>query len=437
MCSLIRTYTHKYDIRGRISKRFGAEEAYLLGRAFARVISEEGLSGKVAVVGRDIRETSLSLATKLIQGFVESGVEVIDIGICTTPMLRFAAILYKASGSVMVTASHNDFEDNGFKFTLNGRPFYDRSLQRLCDLIEEKNFIDAQGSVNTYKVRNLYIRNLCKSMVFSDNIKVIWIARNDFITSLLEDILTKMPGQHMICNNIKDFQYFAPDVIFDFDTDADRMMMMDATGRQWHGDETLALFALNLNRTRNDITAIFDLKASRVLMDWLETLGIKCRISRIGSCFIDKKMLDLGAQLGGETSGHFMFNDYNDRSDDGIYSAMRMVHLLSEASTNLQHIKTIFPQIHISKSIKISCGEGNKLEVLERLKNIVRANDLVLHQNEEDAILIKQAEGWYVIRSSQTENTLTVRCEGFDKEGLDSVQAKAEELLSSVGLSLW
>lgn len=432
----LRSYAHKYDIRGRVSPKFGRAEAYAIGRGFSSVLVSNAQKNTV-VVGYDVRDSSSELAAKLIEGFIDSGITVLDIGTCTTPMVRFASLLYETSGSIMVTASHNSLDDNGFKFTLNGGPFYDASLQKLCDIIESHSFVDGHGSVTQCRVKNLYIANMIKGLIISDDIRVVWIARNRVITQLLEDILQQVPGQHMIDHDLRDFKYFKPDVIFDFDTDADRMIMIDHNGRQWYGDETLSAFALNMKQDVPDLKVIFDLKASRVLMSWLESIGVRCEISRIGSCFIDQKMKTSNAQLGGETSGHFMFYDYNFLADDGIYAALRMIHYLSRFSGNLQDISQVFPPVHISKSIKISCGENNKHDILDRMKNHVSSNNLVIGTNEEGAILIQNIEGWYLIRVSETENALSVRCEGFDRDGLYTIQDRAEELLSTVGLSLW
>lgn len=434
--SFIRAYTHKYDIRGSISSRFGPNEAYKVGRGFASIIAKKKLVNSVAV-GFDIRESSIDMANNLIRGLMESGIDVIEIGRCTTPMARFANIAYNVAGSIMVTASHNNLWDNGFKFVLNRRPFYDQSLQELCDIIEREDFVDGSGSLIPVQLKELYKESLLKKITISDKIRTIWIARNEVIAYLLEDILQSVPGHHIIDSNLKDVKYFKHDIVFDFDTDADRMHMLDHIGNHWHGDETLAVFAIALKRKVNKPNVVFDLKSSRVLMKWLESIGIQCHSSRMGSCFIDQKMRDLNADLGGETSGHFLFRDHNELSDDGIYSALRMLHCLSDMSLNLQEVRSIMPTLYISKSMKIKCGENNKNDLFNSLLSHAKQQNLVIDENAEGAIIIRQTEGWYIIRISETENALSVRCEGYNKNGLNMIQDKIEDSLSMVGLSLW
>ena len=148
-------------------------------------------------------------------------------------------------------------------------------------------------------------------------------------------------------------------------------------------------------------------------------------------------MREVGAQLGGETSGHYLFYDYNNLSDDGIYSALRMLHYLSELSFSLHEIKALFPPLYITKSIKIKCVERNKHELFEKLRNYIKQENLVVDESTEGAVLVKNIEGWYVIRISETENALSVRCEGLNKNALSMIQDRVEEALSVIGLSLW
>ena len=434
--SLIRSYTHKYDIRGSVCNKFGPHEAYNIGRGFAIIVHKQGLNNSVAV-GWDIRSSSFEMANQLIRGLVESGINVIEIGLCTTPMIRFASIAHETGGSIMVTASHNNLSDNGFKFTLNGKPFYDHSLQMLCDVIESGDFPKAQGQVNPMNIRELYKENLTRKLRISDKLSCVWIARNELIANQLGELLECIPGQHFIDNNLNVSKRFKYDVIFDFDTDADRMIMIDNLGHQWHGDETLTALALGMKNREKNLKVVFDLKSSKVLIKWLESLGIDCYICRLGNCFIDEKMREVGAQLGGETSGHYLFYDYNNLSDDGIYSALRMLHYLSELSFSLHEIKALFPPLYITKSIKIKCVERNKHELFEKLRNYIKQENLVVDESTEGAVLVKNIEGWYVIRISETENALSVRCEGLNKNALSMIQDRVEEALSVIGLSLW
>jgi phosphomannomutase len=435
--SVIRAYTHKYDIRGSVSNKFGPNEAYYVGRGFAAIVQQLQDTNKTVIVGWDARDTSTGMAQHLMRGLAESGIDVIEVGLATTPMVRFAAVTYPSSGSIMVTASHNNLNDNGFKFTLNGKPFYDQSLQKLCDIIESKEFIDGEGSITPVQIGDLYRESILKRVRISDKVKVVWVARNGVILNILENLLQALPGQHLISSDLRDIKYFKHDVIFDFDTDADRMMMIDSTGRQWHGDEVLAVFSLGMSRAIKNLKVVFDLKASHVLVKWLQSRGIECHICRVGSCFIDERMREVHAHLGGETSGHFLFYDYHGFSDDGIYSALLMLNYLSEVSINLQDIRELLPPLYISTSIQIPCKDNNKRDIFKRLTGYIKQQNLVLDESLEGSILVKQTEGWYVVRISETENSLSVRCEGFNKNGLHLVEAKAEEALSMVGLSLW
>ena len=408
----------------------------MVGRGFASVITARGKNAKV-VVGWDVRDSSVSLANSLTRGLMDSGIHVLEAGLATTPMTRFAGLAYGTAGTVMVTASHNQMWDNGFKLTLNNKPFYGQDLQDVCDVIEKQAFVNGTGSLTCIQVQQLYKESLLKKIIISDQLKVVWIARNSIISSLLEEILGTLPGQHVIKNCTNGLVHSDYDAIFDFDTDGDRLILTDSKKQVWHGDEVLALFALCAQDEIENLQIVFDLKASRVLIKSLEALGIKCHISRVGNCFIDNKMRENGAQMGGETSGHFLFADHNCMIDDGIYTALRLLHCLSRTSSTLNQIRSLLPNLHISKSITVKCGDQDKYAIFSILRNQIKIQDLITDESSEGAILVKNVEGWYVIRLSETENALSVRCEGFNEGALSILQDRLEDVLSVVGLSMW
>ena len=425
----IRSNIKKYDIRGKVSPNFGPQEAYLVGRGFGTLLVNSGQ--KSVVVGHDVRPSSDKFSSNLIRGLFESGIDIIDCGLCITPTVKFASLLCKSDAAIMITASHNDLTDNGFKFFLNKKPFYGDSLNKLCDIVEQKTFVNGIGSVQNKDFSDLYLENIVKRIKIEDKVKVIWLYQNEFIKSILLKLINLIPGKHRILPNLQNAGEY--DVAFDFDTDGDRMVMIDSDGKKIFGDETLALFAINMKKTVSSLKVIFDLKSSRVLIRWLESIGINCETCQVGSCYLDHKLRQSGAELGGEVSGHFMFKDYNSFSDDGIYSACLMLHYLSDFD-NMQAMRSLLPEVHLSKVIIIKCHvSSNKFEIMDRIKKHIEGNKVVTGS----AVIIQMQEGWIVIRASETEQALTVRCEGFYKDGLQVVQEKADSILSSVGLSIW
>lgn len=429
MYSKIRSNVRKYDIRGRVGAGFGKDEAYLIGKAFATVLLN--LDKKSVVVGHDVRPSSKDLSDSLVRGLLESGINVIDCGLCITPMVRFASLLCDSHGSIMVTASHNDFSDNGFKFFLDKKPYYDDSLNRLCDIIDAGNFFDGVGTLEEIDFADLYIRNIVKRISVNNKLRAVWIYDNDFMKFLLSKLVQMIPGQHLIAPELpKGVEY---DVGFEFDTDGDRMILIDKDGKRICGDETLALFVVNMKKNTSKLKAIFDLKASRVLIKWLESVGVDCEICQIGSCYLDQKLRKTKADIGGEVSGHFMFKDYNSFSDDGVYSACLMLQYLSDFGS-IRAMRSGLPEVHVSKLIRIKCPlSTNKFELIQKIKTSIGENKIV----NDNAIIVQMQEGWIVIRPSETEHMITVRCEGFYKDGLQIVQEKADSLLSIVGLSIW
>jgi phosphomannomutase/phosphoglucomutase len=249
--------------------------------------------------------------------------------------------------------------------------------------------------------------------------------------SILQKLIRLIPGNHRILSSLQNAEEY--DVAFDFDTDGDRMIMISPDGKKISGDETLTLFALNMKKTTSSLKVIFDLKASRVLIKWLQSIGIDCEICQVGSCYLDYKLRQSGAELGGEVSGHFMFKDYNIFSDDGIYSACLMLQYLSNFD-NMFAMRSILPEVHVSKLMRIKClPSTDKFELMEKIKKHIGENKII----NGAAVIVQMQEGWIVIRPSETEHVLTIRCEGFYKDGLQIVQEKADSILSSVGLSIW
>ena len=444
-----------YDIRGVVGETLSAVDMAMIGRGFGTLVRQQG--GDTVYVGRDGRLSSPDFEVALISGLVEAGLRVRSIGVGPTPMLYFATRFHEGDAGIMITGSHNPPTHNGVKMMLGTKPFHGPQIQALGRLIAAADFtVDRIGEVLEIDVRTAYADTVAAAFTGRDDLTVVWDPGNGAAGAVLGEVLKRLPGQHIILNEAVDgtFPNHHPDptvvenlvqlqaavaahkadIGIAFDGDGDRIGAVDARGRIIWGDQILALLAREVLAERPGATIIADVKASRVLFDEIARLGGTPLMWRTGHSPIKEKMAELGAPLAGEMSGHIFFADKYYGYDDALYVGVRLLNAIGGAGQSIGDFLDSLPATLSTPEIRIEVPEERKFaivtEVAERLSQAGAA------VTDIDGVRVTTAEGWWLMRASNTQNALTLRCEGSDEAGLATLKAALAVQLEQSGVAV-
>ena len=419
-----------YDVRGIFGETLFPEHAYKIGRAFGTYLYRKNL--KKMCVGNDCRNSSGILTKELIRGLTKSGVEIIELGTCHTPMMYYTVHKFDLQAGIMVTGSHNPAKYNGFKFMLGKDPFYGEDIKEIESMIWRKDFVEVGGReiiLNDIFVK--YIGDILEGFEFSDNLRIAWDIGNGATSNVIREIVTRIPGQHhilfeemdgsfpnrqpdpTIVENIsylrKFVEYNKFDIGFAFDSDGDRLCVVNSSGQMLYSDQVLEVFAADFLKNNPGAQVILDVKSCNRVFQKIKEFGGSPIMEKVGHSFIKARMKLSGALLAGEMSGHFFFKDRWFGFDDGIYAALRCLEILGKnknAFTNL-------PYGFVTPEIRISCSESEKFQIIESTKK--KLQDQKINFIDIDGIRVSNEKGWWLIRASNTQNAISLRAEA-DKE---------------------
>ncbi len=448
------TFLREYDARGVVGETLAEDDARALGRAFGTRIVEAG--GASVAVGRDGRPSSPALEAALVEGLAATGLEVRAIGPCPTPALYYAVHVLEAGGGVMVTGSHNPPEYNGFKTTLGTAPFYGADLQALGDLAARGAFASGAGRITAEPgVLDAWIARLTEDIAFGRPLSVVWDCGNGATGPAVSRLVRALPGRHEVLFAEVDgrFPNHHPDPTLPenlehlraavarsgadlgvaFDGDGDRIGAVDEAGRIVWGDRLLAILAEDVLRARPGATVIADVKASQALFDRVAELGGAPLMSRTGHAPIKRLMAETGAPLAGEMSGHIFFADRYYGFDDALYAALRLVETVGRRDEPLSAIAARLPETVSTPELRFPCPEERKFAVVERVKaGLAGRRDVEV--SEVDGARVRGADGWWLLRASNTQDALVARCESGDEAGLARLKAELAAALRGAGL---
>jgi len=452
------TIIREYDIRGTVDKNLTEADAMALGQVFGTMVARAG--GKRIVVGYDGRTHSPRLEKALIEGLIATGAAVERIGLGPTPMLYFAAAHGHADAGIMVTGSHNPPDQNGFKMLLakhlpGGGPIYGAAIKVLADMAANEDFLSQQGSVSTLDVSEAYVARLLQDFHGTAPLNIVWDCGNGASGDIVRRVTEKLPGTHTILfadidgrfpnhhpdptepKNLVDLQKAVEEKKADlgiaFDGDADRIGSIDGQGRIVAGDQLLAIYAHEVLKDHPGATIIADVKASQVLFDKVAELGGKPLMGKTGHSLIKVKMAETGAPLAGEMSGHVFFADKYYGYDDAIYSAVRLVSLLSLSGKSLAVWRDSLPQTINTPEIRFPVEEARKFAIVDEVKARLQKTNAKV--NDTDGVRVLTADGWWLLRASNTQAVLVARAESRTEEGLARLKALLTEQLTASGLS--
>jgi phosphomannomutase len=449
-CRFHPTILREYDIRGVVGETLGERDAFAVGRAFATIVAKGG--GRRICVGRDGRLSSPGFEQAVTEGVVASGLEAVRIGLGPTPMLYFAVHETGADAGIMVSGSHNPPSYNGFKMMLGKAPFYGAAIQRLGAIAAAGDFVSGRGHAVERDVFPDYVSRLLKDYEPGRFLRIAWDAGNGAAGPAMARLTAGIRGEHVLLNEKVDGRFPAHhpdptvpenleqlrvkvlsekcDMGIAFDGDGDRIGVVDGKGRILWGDQFMVLLASDVLTRRPGATIIADVKASQTLFDRIAAMGGKPLMWRTGHSLIKAKMAETGAPLAGEMSGHIFFADRYYGFDDALYAAVRLINVVARSDESLAQLRDALPQVVNTPELRFPCSEERKFAVIDEVKRRLAATSAQV--NDTDGVRVLSADGWWLLRASNTQDVLVARCEAKDDAGLTRLkEALAGELRKS------
>lgn len=441
----------EYDIRGLAETELTSEAVRAIGWACGRYFKAHGSTR--CLVGRDNRLSSDRIFKALVRGLALTGIEVLDIGTVTTPIFYFAGVHWGIEAGIMITASHNPAEYNGFKIMLGTGTLYGEAIQeiyRLCRSVEEREIpgemevvcgdpTDAYKRMLTDKVR-LGARPLhavidCGNGTAGLFAQEIFEALGCRITPLYCRSDGRFPHHHpdpVRSANLRELQAAVVDSGADlgigFDGDGDRLGVVDEKGSILWGDRLMMVFWREILPKNPGTPCIIEVKCSQALVEEVERLGGRPLFFRTGHSLIKAKMRELGALFTGEMSGHMFFADEYYGFDDAFYAAARLLRILSHQDRSLSQLLADAPRYPSTAETHVDCDDQNKFHVVRELLERFRRRYPVI---DIDGVRVLFPGGWALARPSNTQPAIVARCEGRTHEELSLICAEMKEALES------
>jgi phosphomannomutase/phosphoglucomutase len=434
------TIFRAYDIRGIVGETLTGETAYWLGRAIGAQSLAEGEPN--VCVGRDGRLSGPELVAQLIKGLYDSGCHVSDVGLVPTPALYYAASVLEGKTGVMLTGSHNPKDYNGFKIVIAGDTLANEQIQALHDRIKRHNLPAGKGSVNKVDILDLYAGQITNDVVLARRLKVVvdcgngaagviaprlLAALNCEIIPLFCEVDGNFPNHHPDPGKPENLQDLiakvketGADLGLAFDGDGDRVGVVTNAGSVVYPDRLLMLFARDVVKRNPGADVIFDVKCTRRLIPLIQEYGGRPVMWKTGHSLIKKKMKESGALLAGEMSGHIFFKERWFGFDDGIYSAARLLEILSQEKLSAEDLFKTFPNDLSTPEINIKVTETSKFSIIEALERDAQWGKANL--TNIDGVRVDYPKGWGLVRASNTTPVLVLRFEAETEDELQRIK---------------
>lgn len=420
----------QYDIRGVYGHDLTTHDAELIGRAFGTFLRDKG--EKAAIVGRDNRASSPELREQIVKGLRESGIDVIDIGVVISPIFYYSTHLFEISGGVMITASHNSSEYNGFKIQYDGRTLYGDELLDLKRIIDKGEFAHGEGSISLAYPEDDYISHLKEKLLLGDKRLKVVVDCGNGTASLFAPKLFHELGCDVIplyCESDSSFPNHFPDPVkvenlqqlkkkvrenqadvgLGFDGDGDRLGVVDEQGNIIWGDMLMILFWREILPKYPGADALVEVKCSNLLFDEIKRLGGKPFFYKTGHSLIKAKMKEIKAVFAGEMSGHMFFADEYYGFDDALYAAGRLLRILSHRAVPLSQLLADVPKTFITPELRVNCSDADKFKYVENAKRYFSKTG---HKFIDiDGVRAIFEKGWGLVRASNTGPEMIMRCE--------------------------
>lgn len=434
-----------YDIRGIYGKDFIASDTELIGKAFASLIKP-----KKVVIGADNRISSPPIKDSVIKGLVESGCDVIDIGMVPTPLLYYSIIKLKADGGIMITASHLTSEWNGLKICrADSLPLMEDDIQQIHKIAESGKFISGKGSLSSKNMEDQYVEEICGKIKIGRKLRVSVDTGNGMGGPIIKMIFKKLrieadflfsepdgkyPNHHpdpTIEESLKELKKYIKKGKCDFgiaiDGDCDRVVFLNEKAELLKSDQSLALFARDVLKIHKRARIMCEVKCSRLLPEDVEAHGGCVVMGRTGHSFIKNRMHDeREIEIAGEVAAHFFFREFYS-IDDAFFASVKMAQIVSSSTNKISETVGTLPKYFSTPEIRLETTEEKKLAVVERMKKdfsemAKNVKNKITKIVDIDGIRVEFADGWGIARASNTSPVLNLRFEAKTKKRLEEIE---------------
>ncbi|WP_321494449.1 phosphomannomutase/phosphoglucomutase [uncultured Desulfobacter sp.] len=439
----------EYDIRGIAGKEISEQDAKAIGKAYGSMLM--GQNRKKVSVGRDCRITSEAYSKAFIDGALSAGCDVVDIGVCPTPVLYFSIPHLSLEGGAMITASHNPPEYNGFKLMSGLESIHSHGLQDIRKIIENKAYTQGQGTLTTADEMTPYMAMIQENIKLKNTIRVGIDAGNGTggMTALpvlrglgceVHDIYCDLDGtfpNHEADPTQKKNMTDLIDLVkkknldlgIGYDGDADRIGVVDRFGNIIYGDQLMVIYAKEILSRHPGATFISEVKCSMVMYDQIEKMGGNAIMWRTGHSLIKKKMKEENAALAGEMSGHMFFKDRYYGYDDALYASCRLLEIMDSTGLGVDELIKDLPKTFTTPEIRVDCPDAVKFKVVEKIVALYKARQKVI---DIDGMRAIYEDGWGLVRASNTQPALVLRFEALTEARLNEIKTEIETDLKKI-----
>lgn len=451
---VIRDVFRAYDIRGVIDEQFDEDAYYTIGRAIACRL--HALVRQTIFVAKDGRLTSERLTSALIQGLLDSGIDVVDLGSVATPVMYYATYEHGIDCGLMVTGSHNPANYNGIKIVLAGKTLVQEDIDLLFELVQQGSFINGKGVCTALDIMDDYTNRVIQGMSLGRRLKVVVDCGNGIAGPVIPEVIKRLgcdviplycdvdgrfPNHHpdpTIEENLVDLKRAVAehqaDIGLAFDGDADRLGVVTNLGQIIWPDRLMMYYAQAILKRCPGATIVYDVKCSMHLGQVIEQAGGVAKMCPTGHSIVKAVMKELHAPLAGEMSGHLFFKDGWYGFDDALYSACRLLEIASHSDLSVAEQFSLIPDSINTPEIKIDIDDDKKFKFMQRFcleaqfdqANIIRI----------DGLRVEFADGWGLVRASNTTPCLVSRFEARDAQSLERIQNVFREQLLSIDKAL-
>ena len=439
-----------YDIRGVYPTDLNSDVAYTIGKSFGSYVKRLGKNK--AVVGMDNRYSSLELKSALVNGILDTGIDVIDLGLVTTPMYYYACIKLNNPTGVMVTASHNPKDDNGFKFAFDERGnASEKMIEEFRDFTFKQDFESGKGNLTTYNIHDDYILLFKKSLDFGTRkIKVVLDLGNGTTSVIAKELYEMFPidVEVIFGDSNPEFPNHHPDPCVEsnleslkkkvletkadlgigFDGDGDRLGVIDEQGNYIATDKYMIIIIRDIINKVKEKKFLYDVKCTKALSDEIKKLGAEGICYRTGNSYTKAKVKDDNIPFGGELSGHVYFNDRWPCFDSGLYAGLRLIEILSKTDKKVSELLNGINHYYSTEELKFKSQDDKKFLIVDKIREYVESKNYDFLTI--DGVRVNFDYGWALVRASNTGPNITARFEAKTLEELDNLVTEFTNLIN-------
>ncbi|MBI4972149.1 MAG: phosphomannomutase/phosphoglucomutase [Candidatus Omnitrophica bacterium] len=440
----------EYDIRGVADRDLPSDVVHAIGQAFGTQLRHA--NKKVVSIGHDCRVSSPRIEKALVDGITSTGIDVKRVGKVTTPALYFSIVRLKTDGGIMVTGSHNPPDQNGLKICIGTSSMHGSEIQGLYKLIGRGTYLTGKGKVTNVEILTAYSNEIAKNVKLDRKLSVVVDCANGMTGLVAPKVFKKMgcsvaemytkpdgrfpnhAADPSVPKNLEDIivrvKKEKPDVGFAFDGDGDRVGVIDEKGESIFSDRLMILLSRAVLSEKPGATILGDVKCTNLLFEDIKKHGGKPLMWKTGHSLIKAKMKEVGAELGGEMSGHIFFKHRWYGFDSGIYTAARVLEILSKTKKTLSVLLADIPRTFSTPEIRVECSDETKFDVVREATEFFKRQKMDV--NDIDGARVTFKDGWGLLRASNTQPVIVMRFEADSAASLEKIRELVEGKLNEI-----